>query len=60
MLNENFRLMTSEEEKVPLKGEDISPDHDGGKYFLSFLVDWFLFSIVRSNKRNNSSRYQRW
>jgi len=24
--------MTSEEEKVPLKGEDISPDHDGGKY----------------------------
>jgi len=24
--------MKSEEEKVPLKGEDISPDHDGGKY----------------------------
>jgi hypothetical protein len=32
LLNENFRSMTSEEEKVSLKGEDISPDHDGGKY----------------------------
>jgi hypothetical protein len=32
--------MTSEEEKVPLKGEDISPDHDGGKYFKS------VFSLI--------------
>jgi hypothetical protein len=30
LFNENFRLMMSKEEKVPFKGEDISPDKDEG------------------------------
>jgi hypothetical protein len=32
LFNENFRLMMSNQAKVPFKGEDISPNKDEGKY----------------------------